>query len=252
MTTLLAPVTPSVVEQGAQPYDWLALDIETTDARPEDAERECRLAWTPRKNLKTDAVFGKQIREALEKKMKKLALLDAAPIIVVSLKSNTELRCLHSMEPQAPTAVAAGLVEGFGSMADMLIALRNVLDKYVSAETLLVGHNITHFDMPKLRWAYVRHGLRTPEALMPGQPRFDTMVEYGRAFSVSKEKWFCALADVLDEFGIEGHKHLVSGAEIPGLYQEGRYDEIVQYALLDVMNEAELFERMTSRSSALK
>lgn len=228
------------------PYRFLALDIETAQGRPEAAERAMRLAWTPNKTWKPETI-GNRYLEMLAKKEERLALLDGAPVIAVSLRSDTEHRCLHSMSAHPPKWVDGGLVEGFASQRECLIALRGLLDSRVSPDTVLVGHNILLFDLRRLRWAYVRAGVRLPLAFAAkDQPAFDTMREYGHRFSGDGDTHI-ALRDVCESFGLTSHKSIVDGAQVPELFAAGQFEVIVQYSLLDVIAEADLYLRMTGQ-----
>ena len=108
------------------PYIHFCLDIETANSEPTEAERWMRQAWAPAANWKP-ATIGERYLEMLAKKKERLALLDTSPIIAVGIKTDRDLRCLHSMR-QAEPILEAGLVEGFGTEREMLSALRNLLD----------------------------------------------------------------------------------------------------------------------------
>lgn len=235
------------------PYTYLVLDLETTDATPDEVERHFRSRWLPSKSISKPETVGRNYFDALAEKKERAALLNDAQIVCVSLKSESELRCLHCLGAGEPREIAGGLVEGFDTARGMLLALRNLLDVRCTPETVLVGHNVLGFDLRKLRWAYVRHGLRMPFALQgTDQPVFDTMLKYAGLFSIGDNKGlFVALDNLLQEFGIESHKGEMDGSQVPGLVAAGRVDDLVQYALLDVLAEAELFLRMTGQTDDL-
>lgn len=252
-TTPAAGLGPSLFPPAAPdpslptPYGFLALDIETCDGSPDEAERWMRRCWSPNPTWKPETI-GKRFLDALEAKKEKLALLDTAPIVCVSLKSETELRCLHCLQAEEPREIRGGLVEGFASQRDMLVVLRNLLDARCFDETVLVGHNILGFDLRRLRWAFVKHGVRMPYVLRgTEQPAFDTMVQYGRLFSMGDKSMFVSLSDLLDEFGLANHKADIDGSMVPDLVREKRFDELLEYAVLDVVAETELFLRMTGQ-----
>ena len=248
MVSELGPSLFAPTAHGSGVYRYLALDIETTDGRPEEVERWLRIQFTPPKNFKTAEAIGKRYLEMAEKKATMMALLDTAPVVVVSLQSDSERRCLHALRDEAPRELAGALVEGFATGPEMLAALRGVLDAFVDESTELVGHNIAGFDLRRLRWSYVRAGLRMPRALQgDGQPLFDTMRQYGRLFTVGDSAPFVALSDLLEEFGIPNHKGEMDGSKVPQYVREGRVDELVTYALADVAAEAELYLRMTGQ-----
>src|SRR5690606_9470914 len=116
----------------------------------------------PSKSISKPETVGRNYFEALAEKKERAALVNDAPIVCVSLRSEDELRCLHALGAAEPREVDGGLVEGFATMRDMLRALRNLLDVRCDPGTILVGHNVLGFDLRKLRWAYVAHGLRMP------------------------------------------------------------------------------------------
>lgn len=228
---------------------WVALDIETSNGRPEEAERWMRLHWTPPANIRKPEVIGVRYQQMLEQKVEKRALLETAPIVIVSICTPVERRLLHCLRVEELRWVEAqgGYVEGFADRRGMLLALRAGLDFAAGPETVLVGHNIKGFDLPRLRRAYLGEGLRIPRALAdPAQPVFDTMREYGYRFS-STEKPFVALSDLLEEFGLPNHKGEMDGSMVPAYVEAGRVDELVAYALQDAAVEAELYLRMTGQ-----
>jgi hypothetical protein len=228
-------------------YDTVCLDIETADAKPTELERYLRLHWSPNPNWKPDTI-GSRYLEAYEKKKAKLALLDASPVICVALKTEQDLRCLHCLKEASPAMVDGALVEGFAGEGGMLRALRNLLDVACDDGTAIVGHNIKHFDLPKLRNRYLRHGLKLPGALVNReQPLYDTMLEFGYSFSLDND-CFVGVKDLAEELGVPHHKDISDGPAVPQLYAAGNFDAIVTYALLDVLLEYSLFLRMTGQN----
>jgi len=232
----------------AEPYAYCVLDLETANGRPEEAERWMRMSWSPNPSWK-DETIGARYREMLAKKQERLALLDEAPIIVVCLKSETELRALHAMGAHEPKHVSGALIEGFADQPGMLRALRDLLDSRVGPNTTLAGHNIVKFDTPKLRFAYLAAGLRLPACLIGrDQSVFDTMLNWSR-FSLT-ERPFVALDDCLEVLGLPNHKSTVTGKAVPELHAAGQYEAIINYCLLDVLAEESLFLRMIGAEGA--
>lgn len=233
------------------PYRYLVLDIETAGGRPEDAERWMRLQWSPNPSWKPETI-GERYLKLLASKKEKLALLDASQIVCISLRSETETRCLHSCYKHPLLLLHGAGVEGFGSEADMLAAFRDLLETRCSTETVIAGHNILSFDLRRLRNAFVRDGVRLPAALLSrDQAIFDTMRAFCDRYSANTEIMI-GLADTLEAFGLESHKNLVSGAMVPELYASGQFDTLISYAILDVIAEAELYERMTGQAVGLR
>lgn len=233
------------------PYATLALDIETAGGRPEDAERDMRTNWSPSPNWKAETI-GNRYLEMLEKKKERLALIDGSAVIsdaLIGVDSTgaRSIGCFHSLYSHEPKRVEAADVFGFVSERDALYAKRTMLDANCDPDTCLVGHNIIEFDLPKLRMAYLRHGLQLPHVLASQyQPVFDTMREWGKRFSATRNP-FISVADVLEVLGIESHKSLVDGSQVEQLYKDGRHDTIIKYNLLDVIVEHDLFLRMTGQ-----
>jgi hypothetical protein len=229
---------------GINMYDWLCLDLETTDARPEDVEREFYLDWRPSPTWKKPETVFERWQKALATAKEKAALVAQAAIISVGLRTNIDIRCLHAMEQHDPDTSTGALVEGFESTKQMLIALRTVLDTYCDGETMLVGHNIKSFDLPKLRFHYVLHSLKLPVCLLNrDQPLYDTMIQY-RKYTSRNDSFMIGLNEVLEGFHLPSHKNIVDGAEIPRLHAAGEYKKIIEYQLLDVIAEGDLFLRM--------
>ncbi len=239
---------------------WIAIDIETGNGRPEEIERQLRRDYFPPSNYKKAEAIGNALLELAERRKEKSAVADGAPIYVVSLalpfSSSVigEIRVLHCLreEPLTERDDMTGkpaFVEGFATRRQMLEALRVGLELASGPETVLVGHNIRAFDLVRLRWSYLRAGLRMPSPLaFDGQPIFDTMREFGRRFS-AVERPFVALSDLLEEFGMPNHKSEVSGAMVPGMIEAGEVDRLVAYAATDARTEAELFLRMTGQTN---
>lgn len=235
----------------AEPYEWLAIDIETANGRPEDAERELRMKWKPAASWKDETV-GARYRAAQEKAQERRALCDSSPIVIVSIRTPSELRVLHHLEARDPETVEGALVEGFADERAMLLALRSLLEARCDESTLIVGHNVKSFDLPKLRQSYLRHGLRLPSPLAAhDQGVYDTMREYARRFSLA-DSLYIALADILELLQLPGYKSLIDGAMVPELVEAGEIDALVRYALLDAVAESELYLRMTGQSPDAK
>ena len=109
----------------------------------------------------------------------------------------------------------------------MLLSLRNLLDGQMDGETAIVGHNIQHFDMPRLRNAYLRNQLRLPACLPDAhQALFDSMREYGRRFSADSEGMI-SLADVCARLGVPCHKGVLDGQGVPEHYAQKQTEAIV-------------------------
>jgi DNA polymerase elongation subunit (family B) len=230
---------------------WFCLDIETIGGRPEAAEEEMRRLWSPSPSWKSSTI-GERYLTALERKRERLALIAGANIIIIGTKnSRGESRCLHCMYPHEPQQGHGALIESFNTQTEMLIALRTLLESTCTEQTCFVGHNLTSFDLPMLRHAYVRHGIRLPSALVGDLQLYDTMRSYSR-FSTSKDI-FIGLHDLLTSLGLDSHKlDGVDGSTVGDMYAAGRFDELIQYAVRDVNSTAQAFLVMTGLAEGLR
>lgn len=229
---------------------WLCLDIETRGGRPEDAAQWVRDNWWPTETW-TPETIGKRFKDAIEDTKKKLGLLDSAGIATVQLKTPERAMVIHCLTPQAPLMTANGVQVGFESELMMLLYLRTFLDTETEDATTLVGWNINGFDLRRLRFAYLRAGMNVPRALRVSAEVYDMMDKYARYFSVDRNP-FVKLEVALEAFGMRNHKKDMDGSQVDTMIAAGRFDEVLKYAWEDVMQEAELFLRMTGQSAALK
>jgi len=228
---------------------WVCLDIET-GAASDDAVQKALAAWKPPANIKdTDKIEARR-REAETRIREKSALLDAAQILCIAAKTETQAVLFDGMS-QEPTTIPNWTVLSCGSEREMLIAFRHWLDSVSGEQTILVGHGIKHFDLPKIRAAYVRHRLKLPYCLIGEQPVTDTMTLF-RRFSVEHgDDYYVSLDTVASSLDIERHKATVSGADVPRLHQEGRYGEIALYCCLDVEVTARAYLLMSGEAGDL-
>jgi len=142
--------------------------------------------------------------------------------------------------------IAGAALERCADQAAMLYRVQEYLDQ-CTPETVLIGHNIRHFDLPKIRHAMLRRGVRLPQCLVAhDQPIFDTMMEWNRY--TLDERPMISLSDVLDVCGLVNHKQIAEGAMVPELYEQGEYVTILTYAVADVVAEWSLFLRMTGQA----
>jgi len=227
------------------PPAYLVLDIETTAGDPTEAEAWVRRAWSPSKNWKP-ATIGERYLEAVARKEERLALLDTAPIISVAMKTPADCLVLHWLDCGRANFAAARLVR-LPSEREMLAAVAALLAA-CDAETILVGHNIRHFDLPKLRQAMLRRGVPLPPALAwRDQPTYDTMREWSR-FTLD-DRQYIPLCELLECCGLDDHKQLADGAIVPEMHAAGRHEEILAYAAADVLAEEAVYLRMIGAAS---
>ena len=218
-----------------KPLPAICIDIETAnaDSRYVDAAIE---NWTPPANIKDPAKLKARYNEARIKLAEKSALSDAAPIICVALYDSDGHMTTTRFEQ---------------SEESILQTLSNFLRDSVSAGTELVGHNILGFDLPKLRLAYLRHGLQLPLCLRPPttqhrQPVFDLMREF-RYFSAEHyNSRYVSLKTVLETLGIERPDD-IDGTDVPKAYAEGRHNEILNHTWLDVELTMRAYKMLTGQ-----
>lgn len=244
--TLLAPLAPAA---------FVCLDLETGDAPPE-AIAEAIAAWKAPGNWKPETVEAKR-KEAAERIIEKAALLDASPIICVVLQTDRSRMILNGMDGSKPDIDGWPVVPCCNERG-VLHALRSWLNACTTSETLIVGHNIRSFDLPKLRHAYVRHSLRLPEILRPklrAEEKAETVdtAALFKAFSMEHRDDFCpSLETVAASFGIPRPKQHMSGADCPRLYREGQIKTVLTYCAVDVATTSRAYQLMTAQAADLE
>lgn len=238
-----------VAEEGGSLMTWLVppayivLDIETIAGDPSDAEAWMRRAWKPAGNWKPETI-GSRWLDALDKKTERLALMDGSPIISVAFRTPQTCICAHWLP--CDESMEGATLARYANERAMLLAIRDLLDVTDDCTTL-VGHNIRRFDLPRLRRAMVKHGLRIPTCLASSdQPLYDTMDRWSR-FTVD-DRAFISLSECLDACRLLNHKADVTGEDVGRLHAEGQFGTLLRYAVLDVEAEHALFLRMTGQT----
>ncbi|MBC7076813.1 MAG: hypothetical protein H5T92_00655 [Synergistales bacterium] len=225
------------------PPQHVTLDIETIAGDPCEAEAALRRTFSPDSRWKP-ATIGERYLQALEAKKERLALLDTAPIISVALRTENDCRLLHCMALDEPS-IAGVPLERFPDQRSMILRARDYLVS-LGPESVIVGHNVKHFDLPKLRLAMLRFGIQLPPCLVwPEQPVYDTM-QMWRYFSLD-EKPLISLDECLELAGLTSHKSAVTGADVPVLFENKDYRTIAAYAIADVLAQDALYLRMTGQ-----
>lgn len=238
------------IQPKPEPARWLVLDIETGNA-PEDAVAQALEAWKPPANMKDPEKIETRRQEASAKIRERAALLDASPILCVAASASDRLSVLFNGMSEETADIEGWNVLGCGEEAKMLRLLRAFLDNETGPETVLVGHNLRAFDLPKLRHAYLRHMLRLPECLKPriGEEAraetVDTMALF-RAFSMERRDDFAVSLNVVAEtLGIPHPKEVIDGSQVPTLHRAGEYHAILTYCAIDCATTARAFKLMT-------
>ena len=219
---------------------YVVLDIETGFA-PDEAVQKALAGWEPPANIKDPEKLAERRSQAYASLVDKSALFDEAPITSVAVVSG-KMREVYCGKNERAT----------------LQSLRKLLDSQTGPETVLVGHNVTGFDIPKLRAAYIRHRLALPMILRVDldetkRPRvFDTMRTFRYFTSWRHEDRFVSLADVIDAFGLPRYKSAISGKEMPALAARGEWETIQEYNLLDAVATEAVYLLMTASHADLK
>lgn len=236
------------------PATFVFLDIETGDA-PAEAVAAAIEAWKAPSNWKPETVESKRA-EAAAKIVQHAALLDAAPLLCIAVQMTRGHLIFNGMDRLEYT------IDGWptiscGDERGLLLAFRVFLDGNTNSETVMVGHNLLAFDLPKIRHAYIRHRLRLPEILRP-KPRAESTAEavdtvrLFKAFSTEHRDEFCPSLDVVaTTLGIERPKQHMNGADCPRLYREGQIQTVLTYCAVDVATIARAYQLMTASAPDL-
>jgi DNA polymerase III epsilon subunit-like protein len=227
------------------PPRYVVIDVETIAGCPEDAEAAFRRSFCPNPNWKATTI-GERYLDGLQQRRERLSLLDASPIVTVSMATDADCRLLHTLSLAEPAIYGIPL-EAYPDERMLLIRLREYLES-CSDNTLFVGHNIVGFDLPRLRMRYLANGLRLPRPLTTThQPVYDTMLAWGELFSVEGAR-YVSLHDCLEIAHIPSHKTMISGSDVQQLYESGDHKTLALYAVLDALAERALFLCMTGQA----
>jgi len=249
--TMPVDITLPLYAHPTAPARYAVIDIETGDA-PAEAVDAAMGAWKPPKSWKPETVEAKRAERA-EAINGKAALLDASPILCISLKTDGMALAMNGMNGDA-IEIPSWSSLPCGDERGLLAALRVILDHTTSPETVIVGHNVLGFDLPKLRNAYLRHRLALPGILDPTgdlQPVFDTMRQV-RLYSMEyADERFVSLDTVARVLGIPQPKTVVSGADVPRLHRDGEHAAILAYCCVDTATTERAYLLMTGQAADL-
>ena len=226
-----------------QTLNYLAIDIETAPA-PDEAIDTLMADWKPPGNVKDPAKIEARRVEAEEKAQEKASLLDASPIICIGY-GHTDASVIHTLDH-------AALYDGFGQESRMLDEFADCLAMACSSGTEIVGHNLLGFDLPKLRLAYIRHGIPIPPVLCyrpdRRQPVYDTMLNFRYFSTEHNQDRFCSLELVCHTLGVEYDDGGLKGKDVAAAYEEGRHDEIIRHCHADIATTIKVYRAMTGAS----
>lgn len=229
------------------PARYVVLDIETGD--PDEAAIQAAIdGWKAPSNWKPETV-EKNRAEYAEKIRSKAALLDASPILCVGMRADTGAMMFSGMGDPGPLNLAGWGESHHDTERDMLVAMAAWLNLHTDPLTVLVGHNVRGFDLPKLRGAYVRHRIPLPNCLRPvesgpSQPVTDTMSLFKHFSMEHRDALFVGLDTVCRAFGVPRPKQIISGANVPRLHKEGQIAPIIIYNAIDVDATTEVYRLM--------
>lgn len=248
------------VSPAESPLPYWVMDVETMNPPPDAMtrlEEEFLLEWEPGGNLKDPEKIEAKRLSDVQKFRERAALLDAAPVAMVGLMFEEQTFLLHGLK----TAKAKWFgnrknnvtLEGFQGEKALMQAVCLVLAEKTSPGCIGVGHNCFLFDLPRIRLACVRNGLKLPEALRvvlsedEDRRRFvDVMRTFCRYFGrneimISQEK-------MLGRLGLESLlKGVATGADVPALLEAGKIHEVATKLLADLIGVRDAFLKMTGR-----
>lgn len=258
----------------ARPTKNFVFDIETGNP-PNEAVEVMQDLVTAQSNIKDPEKIAENITKQRDEIKKKAALLDAAPVACMAWVTDRE-RVLfhHTGHPWGKYKVPKKLkgledVELRCSKDErgMLIDLREWLEPRAIVErdadgkgflSTLGGHNVRGFDVPHLRFAYLRLGLIAPAVLWPeavkaGVEVFDTM----NSFLYDYSSWFrgdkfITLEVVSALMGLPGYKSRMKGEDVPRFVAEGKFEEVAIYNVLDSLQTYRIFLGQTNQGEDQK
>lgn len=228
------------------PAKFVAIDIETGNA-PAEAVENAIDNWKAPKNWKPETVEAKR-EEMATKKRDKAALLDASPILCIACRTDNTSTIFHSM---GETDLKINwTVSDHENERGMLQAFKQWADSVITTNTVIAGHNLTAFDLPKIRNAFIRHRLKLPMFLLPqlrgeiGNDIIDTM-KLAKAYTMEhRDNLMISLDTLADILNIERPKQAMSGAEVPAAHERGEFAPILIYCCIDTETTAQAAQLM--------
>lgn len=234
--------------QTAPAANYIVIDIETGNA-PEQSILDAMAAWKAPSNWKPETVEAKRA-EAAEKIRDKAALLDSSPVTCIGAHSDREAVMFYVSQCE-PFEIAGWRVVASDTEGGMLARFSGWLGGCTDTSTVLAGHGVRGFDLPKLRGAFVRNRLSLPECLKPREsgpsnPVTDTMHLFKHFSMEHRDNPFVSLDTVASAFGVPRPKSVISGAEAPNLHAAGRIAELCTYCAVDVETTHAIYRLMMS------
>jgi hypothetical protein len=228
------------------PAKFIALDIETGNAPIEAVENSID-NWKAPKNWKPETVEAKRAEHA-QAKREKAALLDASPILCIACRTDKQSVIFSSMG-KTDLQISWRAIE-CENEREMLIEFRSLSDLNIDINTVITGHNLIGFDLPKIRNAFIRHRLQLPLFLLPTlrdetkNEIVDTM-KLAKAYTMEHRDDFAISLDTLAGIlNIERPKQAMSGAEVPAAFERGEIAPILIYCAIDTETTAQAAQLM--------
>lgn len=252
---VLAPVLPDELDHGIR---HLTLDIETCHGSPE-VIKAAQKRWKPPSNIKDEEKIKKAREVAYKRIVERSALLDGSPIgAVCFITGATSGRIFYWVKPKKAFKKIPGadaIVTKSKTEKQMLEAIRLWLDEVAISRTVVIGHNIFGFDLPRLRAAYIRHRIPFPMLFVPeareiGVQIYDTMTNFRKFSAERSNERYTTLDEVLDRFDIPSHMGHVDGSQIPELFKKGEVKLVVTKCYLDTLGTYRAFLLMTNQAGA--
>lgn len=245
---------PNIIEQAKivnEGLKYLCFDIETGYASAEDIEKMV-LEWKAPANIKDPDKISAKFQEFKAEAKEKSALLDRAPITVLAIVTESVRIIFNCIADPCPVKKMPNIdaeIRNFGSEKEMLLDLREWLEKNTSAATVVIGFNCLGFDLPKLRNAYIRHKLNLPKILLAEvNDVYDVMKKFTRSFSAEfSNEYYVKLKVVQSRLGLPEYKEVISGADAPRLAAEGKSKLVIPYCYLDTVTTYMAFLYMTGQ-----
>jgi hypothetical protein len=237
----------------------IAIALQTGYSAPAEIDKRIKEFSQPGNCRRPETIEEKRKEFAANAK-EESALWDSAPILCVACASQDELFAFDGMTRIGRRRNRDGhVIIRAGDEKKMLLALRTYLDLWrdCGKHITLVGQNIKHFDLPKLRLAYLRHRLALPEVLRPiRDPKddavrvIDLMHLFAYQFSLEGrgeggKSPFASFDTIMRYLGMEAYPEEYASVHCPKWHEQGRYDLVLNRAMLSAMDEYRAYRLMS-------
>lgn len=235
---------------------YVVIDIETCHAPQEAIDAEIA-AWKPKANTKDPGKIEQQRLAAIANAKEKSALLDAAPLSCIGISTPGARYMFNAVAQESKADIHGFNLVNCGNERDALIAMRTTLDTMTGPETVIVGHNIKGFDLPKVRARYLHHRLHMPTIFIPSllggdnQPMFDTMTGFLKYFTAQEgREQYISLEEISRLLDLDVPVKVISGKDMPRLVEEGHIDEVLLHCAVDVLAEEQCWSLLNGSALA--